>query len=123
MNKNTTLKTSDYVDENGKFKTGNNGRPKGATNKTTRELKQFITNFLNEKTSEIFEIWDSLDDKEKATLFLHLSKLVMPRNEVNEDEQKNIRLLNIDPLDDTPQIIFTKPEQVIEYSKKLDEMY
>jgi hypothetical protein len=45
MNKNTTLKTSDYVDENGKFKTGNNGRPKGATNKTTRELNSSLQTF------------------------------------------------------------------------------
>lgn len=65
--------------ELGKFTTGNNGKPKGATNKTTRDLRKFITNFLNEKSFEITHIWDSMDDKEKATLFLHLCKLVLPK--------------------------------------------
>jgi hypothetical protein len=69
--------------KNGRFSHGNNGKPKGATNKTTKDLQQFITNFLNEKSFEIPLIWDSLEDKDKATLFLHLSKLVMPKN-VNE---------------------------------------
>jgi hypothetical protein len=69
--------------KNGRFAVGNNGKPKGATNKTTKDLQQFITNFLNEKSFEIPLIWDSLEDKDKATLFLHLSKLVMPKN-VNE---------------------------------------
>lgn len=80
MNEDNTFKTSIYVDEKGKFKKGNAGRPKGATNKTTKDLQQFITNFLNEKAFEIPLIWDSLEDKDKATLFLHLSKLVMPKN-------------------------------------------
>lgn len=66
--------------KNGRFAVGNNGKPKGAVNKTTKDLQQFITNFLNEKSFEIPLIWDSLEDKDKATLFLHLSKLVMPKN-------------------------------------------
>lgn len=69
--------------KNGRFSHGNNGKPKGATNKTTKDLQQFITNFLNEKSFEIPLIWDNLEDKDKATLFLHLSKLVIPKN-VNE---------------------------------------
>ena len=66
--------------KNGRFAVGNNGKPKGAVNKTTKDLQQFITNFLNEKSFEIPLIWDTLEDKDKATLFLHLSKLVMPKN-------------------------------------------
>jgi hypothetical protein len=67
-------------DKNGRFAIGNNGKPKGAVNKTTKDLHQFITNFLNDKAFEIPLIWDTLDDKDKATLFIHLSKLVMPKN-------------------------------------------
>ena len=80
----TTLKTSNYVDENGKFRTGNDGRPRGATNKTTRDLRRFITNFLNDKAHEIPTLWDTLDDKDKLSLFMHLSRLVLPKP--NEDE-------------------------------------
>jgi hypothetical protein len=88
---NPTLKTSNYVDESGKFKTGNDGRPKGATNKTTRDLRRFITNFLNEKTAEIPDLWDSLDDKDKLSLFMHLSRLVLPKP--TDDEPENVNQL------------------------------
>jgi hypothetical protein len=63
----------------GRFAPGNKGKPKGAVNRTTKDLKEFITNFLNDKAFEIPLIWDTLEDKDKATLFIHLSKLVMPK--------------------------------------------
>jgi len=63
----------------GRFAPGNKGKPKGAVNRTTKDLKEFITNFLNDKAFEIPLIWNTLDDKDKATLFIHLSKLVMPK--------------------------------------------
>jgi hypothetical protein len=66
-------------DKNGKFLTGNNGKPKGAVNKTTKDIKEFIVSFLNDKAFEIPQIWDSLEDKDKATLYLHLLKIVMPK--------------------------------------------
>jgi hypothetical protein len=87
MNDNTPINTSNYVDENGKFKKGNKGKPKGAVNRTTKDIKEFIVNFLNDKTFEIAEIWNNLEDKDKASLFLHLAKLVMPtnKNEIVEE--------------------------------------
>lgn len=66
-------------DKNGKFLTGNNGKPKGAVNKTTKDIKEFIVSFLNDKAFEIPQIWDSMEDKDKATLYLHLLKIVMPK--------------------------------------------
>jgi hypothetical protein len=97
MNEDNTFNTSIYVDEKGKFKKGNAGRPKGATNKTTKDLQQFITNFLNEKAFEIPLIWDTLEDKDKATLFLHLSKLVMPKQMTDAEQETGIRpiILNL----------------------------
>ena len=91
MNENKTLNTSNYVDENGKFKKGNIGKPKGATNKTTKDLQQFITNFLNEKTFEIPFIWESLDDKEKIMIFLHLAKLVTPKPTIQSQKNENFK--------------------------------
>jgi hypothetical protein len=124
MNEDNTFNTSIYVDEKGKFKKGNAGRPKGATNKTTKDLQQFITNFLNEKAFEIPLIWDTLEDKDKATLFLHLSKLVMPKNLNESIEQTEQPLF--------PTIINLgsgiNPEQMTlkeakEFVRKLEEDY
>jgi len=61
-------------DENGRFTHGNNGKPKGATNKTTRDLREFITNFLNDKTDEITDIWDTLDNRDKLGSILKVGE-------------------------------------------------
>lgn len=66
-------------DHKGRFTTGNNGKPKGASHKTTKELREFITGFLNDKSTEIPDMWDNLDDKDKLSLFMHLCRLVMPK--------------------------------------------
>jgi hypothetical protein len=81
--------TSSYVNEDGKFKKGNIGKPKGATNKNTRDLKNFITSFLNEKSSEIPDMWDELETKDKLTLFMHLCRLVMPKAIEEESSPNN----------------------------------
>ncbi len=78
-------------DEKGRFLVGNIGKPKGASNKTTKELQKFITNFLNEKSFEIPLIWDCLDEKEKATLYIHLAKLVLPKQIKENDLKDEIR--------------------------------
>lgn len=62
----------------GKFTKGNPGKPKGSTHKTTKELRESIVHFLLDKSDLMYEIWDTLEPKDQATLFLHLSKLVMP---------------------------------------------
>jgi hypothetical protein len=99
MNEDNTPQTAENYgrNKNGRFAVGNNGKPKGATNKTTKELQQFITNFLNEKSFEIPLIWDTLEDKDKATLFLHLSKLVMPKQMTDAVQETGIRpiILNL----------------------------
>jgi hypothetical protein len=79
-------------DQSGRFTEGNKGKPKGATNTTTRELREFITNFLNDKAFEIPHIWNSLEDKDKASLYLHLCRLVMPKTspEPNIDTKESI---------------------------------
>lgn len=85
LKENTPKKTVNYPrNQNGRFANGNIGKPKGAINRSTKELKEFIINFLNDKAFEIPLIWNSLEDKDKATLYLHLTKLVLPK--VIEDE-------------------------------------
>jgi len=75
-------------DNKGRFKDGNKGKPKGATNKTTKDIKEFITNFLNEKAYEIPHIWDALEDKDKASMYLHLTRLVLPKPLEDKDNIK-----------------------------------
>ena len=92
MSKNLPKNTDENGrDENGRFTDGNKGKPKGATNKTTRDVREFITNFLNDKAFEIPHIWDAMDDKDKATLYLHLCKLVLPKPQT-EQENDNISI-------------------------------
>jgi hypothetical protein len=126
MNENNTPKITDKNgrNKNGRFAVGNNGKPKGAVNKTTKDLQQFITNFLNEKSFEIPLIWDSLEDKDKATLFLHLSKLVMPKNLNESIEQTEQPLFpTIINLGSGINPDLMTLEQARELAKKLDNEY
>lgn len=102
-------------DAKGRFKEGNKGKPKGATNKTTRDVKEFIVNFLNEKAFEIPYIWDSLDDKDKASLFLHLSRLVLPKPIEEQDDKAEFK--------DHVQINFFSHKEALERAKELDDEY
>jgi hypothetical protein len=90
-------------DMKGRFATGNNGKPKGATHKTTKELREFITSFLNDKSNEIPQMWDELETKDKLTLFMHLCRLVMPKP-IDEEPEKEDRLLR------RPIINFINPD-------------
>jgi hypothetical protein len=69
----------------GQFEQGNKGKPKGAVNRTTKEVKELLTNFLYDKVEDLYNIYDSLDDKDKANLFIHVSKLVLPKPDYNSD--------------------------------------
>lgn len=89
---NTPKNTVKYGrNELGKFKAGNNGKPKGATNKTTRDLRKFLTNFIHDKSFEMVHIWDSLDDKDKATMYLHICRLVLPKQQEEEQGRPEVR--------------------------------
>ena len=48
---------------------------------------------LNEKTFEIPFIWESLDDKEKIMIFLHLAKLVTPKPTIQSQKNENFKLM------------------------------
>ena len=112
MSNNTPKKTDENGrDIKGRFTQGNKGKPKGATNTHTRELKQFITDFLNDKTYELPHIWNTLEDKDKATLFLHLSRLVLPKpSQVDPSEKEEPRIFNID----VPEIIIKETLEELE---------
>jgi hypothetical protein len=84
---------------NGTFVTGNNegtGRPKGTPNKTTKQIREFLTNFLHDKSFEMAHIWDSLDDKDKATMYLHICRLVLPKQQEEEPLKNELNTIQIE---------------------------
>lgn len=99
MKNNTPKNTDNYDrDSTGKFIVGNSGKPKGATNKSSRELKEMITAFLNDKIEDLYNIWNSLDKREQAILFINLSKIIIPKEDVEEQEKfRGITEIIIEP--------------------------
>lgn len=91
-NKNAPITTENNGrNDKGQFTIGNAGRPKGTSNKTTKDVKNYIIKFLNDKAFELPSIWNSLEDKDRATLYLHLARLVMPKpteNDLQNNEEK-----------------------------------
>ena len=55
-----------------------NGRPKGIPNKVTTDLRQWITNFLEENREQIQEDWKALEPKDRIVLFEKLLKYALP---------------------------------------------
>jgi hypothetical protein len=93
-------------DEKGRFIDGNKGKPKGSTNKTSRDIREFITNFLNDKANEIPHIWNALEDKDKATLYLHLCRLILPKITEDANHEKD----NFTPIQITGMEIISIPQ-------------
>ena len=79
----------------GRFAKGNKGKPKGAQTKTTKAVKEFVVGFLNDKSVELYSIWDELEPRDKATLFLHLSRMVVPKPQVEMGGVREIEPINI----------------------------
>ncbi|HXB12780.1 MAG TPA: DUF5681 domain-containing protein [Bacteroidia bacterium] len=55
------------------------GRPKGALNKKTKELRQMISDFLLENFEEVQKAFKELPPKEKAKLYCDLLSFALPR--------------------------------------------
>jgi hypothetical protein len=74
----------------GRFTNGNSGKPKGAVNRTTKEARQILTEFLIDKAKDLPDLYDAMDIKDRATLILHLSKLLLPRPENVDNHPESI---------------------------------
>lgn len=61
------------------FNTQNPGRPKGAVNKTTRDLRELISDFLNENFGAVKLNFEKLKPNEKARFFVDLLSYAVPK--------------------------------------------
>ena len=55
-----------------------NGRPKGIPNKVTTDLREWITNFLEDNREQIQQDWKGLEAKDRIVLFEKLLKYALP---------------------------------------------
>lgn len=55
-----------------------NGRPKGVPNKVTSDLRQWITNFLEDNLEQIQQDWTTLEPRDRIVLFEKLLKYALP---------------------------------------------
>jgi hypothetical protein len=56
-----------------------NGRPIGAKNKVGADLKERISKFLNDKFDDFSELWDGLEAKDKARIYVDVIPYVVPK--------------------------------------------
>jgi len=63
----------------GKFKHGNPGRPKGAVNKKTQNLREKINEFLNNQWGNLIESYNELDARDKFLFFEKLLQYGLPK--------------------------------------------
>jgi hypothetical protein len=65
--------------ENGTFRSGNKGKPKGSVNKSTVKVREAYTKLLEDNLGQLTEDFKELDPKDRIRLFLDLSKYVIPQ--------------------------------------------
>ena len=54
------------------------GKPRGAVNRTTRELREAMISFIDANISTLQRDFDSLEPKDRLTFFEKAMKLVLP---------------------------------------------
>lgn len=61
-----------------RFKKGEGGRPKGTPNKITADLRDWLSNFIDENKNQILHDWKALEAKDRIAYFEKLLKYVLP---------------------------------------------
>ena len=60
------------------------GRPAGRPNKITKQLRERISDFLNEKRPQIEKDFQKLEPKERVLLYERLIQYIVPRLQATE---------------------------------------
>lgn len=69
----------DYLNNSGKFKKGNPGRPKGIKDKRTRTWDDLGEYLVNEGAQRVMEVMSNLDDEEFIRHFKDLMEYFKPK--------------------------------------------
>ena len=83
----------DVRNEKGQFAPGYSGKQKGTLNKTTRTVKEAISKFVEDKMPEMYEIWDRLTDQQKATVLIHMAKMIVPKEDTLTVTDNEVRII------------------------------
>lgn len=79
-----------------KGQSGNpNGRPKGAFNKTTQQVREWIADFLDRHTDQIEQDFLEADYKTRLYFYEALLKYILPRTPVLEPDKQGSRPLQV----------------------------
>lgn len=87
-----------------KGQTGNvNGRPKGSSNKVSTELKQWVSNFIDNNRDQIERDFMSVDPDKRLAMFEKMLQYVLPKQQqqqivddkLNEDKKKLYQALGL----------------------------
>ena len=60
------------------FQKGEGGRPKGTPNRITAELREWISQFIDQNKEQIQADWITLEPKDRIVLFEKLLKYALP---------------------------------------------
>ena len=60
------------------FQKGEGGRPKGKSNKATGNLREWVSNFIDNNREQIQRDWKGLAPKDRIILFEKMLKYVLP---------------------------------------------
>ena len=68
-------------DEKGRFTENNSGRPPGAKNRTTAQIKELLNEFVSMNLEDIQEQYNQLEPREKLQFFERVLKYVVPQQQ------------------------------------------
>jgi len=79
-----------------KGKTNNpKGRPRGAQNKVTKELRVLVKEFLERKMTDIDTVFDELQPREKAKFITDMLGFSLPKYQMLEKEPEPDNSVNL----------------------------
>lgn len=86
-----------------------NGRPKGAGNKTTIELRKLISNFLDEQFYDLVKNYKKLEPKDRIKVYTDLLQYGLPKLQATSNEI-SFEKLSEDQLDEIINRLIQKYE-------------
>lgn len=61
-----------------RFIKGNTGKPLGAKNKVTTDMRQWLSNFIDSKRNQLEKDWKALEPRERIIMFEKMLRYTLP---------------------------------------------